>query len=435
MLNKPHENLDRFGDLLQTESNSALHRGSIFASSFGMLGAVFMMLGKVAGVPGDYTIPAVWAFLSGCYAALIAWLTRNGRFSSLAQLLAIFGYVSVPSVLYLIAHVFLPMGAATYVTGPPSYLYMFLVFLTGSMFNERVAAIAGIAAGLQYLAVFFLARPHFSAVSCSDQLFMQDLTGALFYFFKAFLMIFTGFVVGILARQHKGLINRLLSEERQREMLDRLFGQYVSPEIKARIIQLREGAPGERRDAVVLFSDIRSFTTLCERTEAEVVVRLLNTYLEAMGPCINRNGGVIDKYIGDAIMATFGAVAPLENPSLSAVTAGCEMLAALDKLNSEFKEKGLPGIAIGIGLHRGDLIMGSVGSQNRREFTVIGDTVNTASRLESMCKTCHTPLIISDPVFSLLPQEIGKKFQPHGQMELKGKSQKVSIFGIRKECV
>ncbi|MBF0500518.1 MAG: adenylate/guanylate cyclase domain-containing protein [Candidatus Riflebacteria bacterium] len=307
---------------------------------------------------------------------------------------------------------------------------MFLVILTGFMFNERVAGVAGIVAGAQYLFVYFLARPHFAAVTCADPLFMQDFTGGLFYIFKALLMVFTGLAVGVLASQHKGLIKRVLFEERQRETLDRLFGQYVSPEIKSRIMQLREGAPGERLDAVVLFADIRLFTTLCEKTQAETVIAMLNAYFERMGPCINRHGGVIDKYIGDAIMATFGAVAPLENASLAAVNASREMLVSLAEMNCEFTAKGLPGLAIGIGLHRGDVILGAIGSRNRREFTVIGDTVNTASRLESMCKTLDSPLIVSETVFNGLPAKMREDFVAHQSAELKGKSEKVSIFGL-----
>ncbi|MBF0406409.1 MAG: adenylate/guanylate cyclase domain-containing protein [Candidatus Riflebacteria bacterium] len=419
-----------FTDILQAESNQAIHKGSIYASIFGLLGALFMLLGKLMGMPGDFLIPAIWACLAGLYAALIAWLSRKGQLSSFGQIMTVVGYVSVPTLLYGIAHFLLPMGAATYITGPPSYLYMFMILLTGFMFNEKFSAVAGIVAGVQYFLVYLLAEPHFREVSCSDPMFIQDLTGGLFYFFKALLMIFTGFAVGILAVQHKGLIQRILSEECQRKAIDRLFGTFVSPEIKAQIMQLREGAPGERIEAVILFADIRSFTTLCEKIQPEIVVNLLNTYFERIGPCINRNGGVIDKYIGDAVMATFGAVVPLENSSLSAVTASREMLFALSDLNHDFSRQGLPELAIGIGLHRGDVILGAIGSKNRREFTVIGDTVNTASRLESMCKSCDSPLIISEAVLLALPNEHREKFLPHGKMELKGKSNKVGIFGI-----
>ncbi|MBF0546612.1 MAG: adenylate/guanylate cyclase domain-containing protein [Candidatus Riflebacteria bacterium] len=424
------ENENRFQEVLKNDSNQALHLGSVYAAWFGLVGGLLLFVNHFAGLPGNFVIPGIWAFFCGLYSLMIARFSGQGL-SSRTQLFCVVGYVSLPSIIYIIAHFQLPMGAATYLTGPPSYLYLFLIILSGFMFSEKVALVAGIAAGIQYFLVYLLGRSHFSMVNCPDQLFMIDLTGGLFYFFKSMMMVFTGFAISILARKHKEQITRILEEENSRQHLDRVFGQYVSPEIKARILQLREGAPGEKREVTVLFSDIRSFTTLCEHLPAENVVGWLNSYFERMGPCINQHGGVIDKYIGDAIMATFGAAAELPNSCHSAVAAAFAMREELRILNTEMKTKGLPEVAIGIGLHYGDVIMGTIGSKKRREFTVIGDTVNTASRIETACKAYQTSLIITESVYQKLPESDSQKFFPLGLADLKGKSEKVPIFGIK----
>ena len=148
----------------------------------------------------------------------------------------------------------------------------------------------------------------------------------------------------------------------------------------------------------MLFADIRGFTTRSEQTQPEAIIELLNGYFAQMTEAIHKHGGVVDKFIGDGLMAFFGAPQSLEHPERKALEAAQEMLLRLHRYNQSLTEQGVEPIAIGIGIHAGEVILGYIGSEARHEYTAIGDTVNAASRLEGMTKTLGYPVICSSAV-------------------------------------
>lgn len=187
----------------------------------------------------------------------------------------------------------------------------------------------------------------------------------------------------------------------EKEFMRDTFGKVVDPEVRDYLMSgagsasLGAALGGETREVTVLFCDIRSFTAMSEKMAASDVVKLLNKYFTALGKCIAAHHGIINKYIGDAIMAIFGAPVYSENSAGDAFEAAIDMRKALESINIEFKNEGFPEIRFGIGIHTGPVFAGTIGAENRMEYTVIGDTVNTASRLESLCKTYKTDLLIS----------------------------------------
>ena len=185
----------------------------------------------------------------------------------------------------------------------------------------------------------------------------------------------------------------------------------------------------ERKSVVVLFSDLRSFSTFSENMEPELVVLQLNEYFEKMVQCIVENGGTIDKFIGDAIMAVFGGLLSLENPCQSAVKAADDMQRALALQNEEWQKRQITALQMGIGLHFGEVLEGTIGSKTRKEFTVIGDTVNTAARLESESKNHDSSLIVSESVYSQLDHAHKDAFVHLGEIQVKGKSQAIRVYG------
>ena len=223
-------------------------------------------------------------------------------------------------------------------------------------------------------------------------------------------------------------VNDAIAHARERATLRNAFGGYVSPQIMDEILagNIQPGLGGKRQRICILFSDIRNFTTRSEFMAPEALIDMLNRYFSEMTQCVHAQGGTVDKFIGDGMMCFFGAPQPLENPARSGVAAAQEMLARLDRLNESFKAQGLEPIAIGIGLHVGDAVVGHVGSDDRHEYTVIGDAVNTASRIEGLCKSVGRALVISKDVWAEL--EHRENFTPLGEHGVKGRSS-VEVYG------
>ena len=220
---------------------------------------------------------------------------------------------------------------------------------------------------------------------------------------------------------------RELHEQRH---MRKVFAVHVSPQILQQI--MHSGAQpklgGQRFRICVLFADIRGFTERSETMTPEAAIALLNDYFTRITACIHDAGGTLDKFLGDGVMAFFGAPQPLDNPCAAAFRAARGMLASLARLNAELALRGEAPIAIGIGLHAGDAVVGYVGSETRHDYTAIGDTVNVASRLEGMTKDVNFPLVCSVTVFGALKGEAG--FVPLGERAIKG-HQAVDVFGWR----
>jgi len=217
---------------------------------------------------------------------------------------------------------------------------------------------------------------------------------------------------------------------RERRRLRRAFGAYVSPDIMRDILRSDPppGLGGERYWLCILFADIRGFTERSERAAPEVTIRLLNRYFSEVTACIHGAGGTLDKFMGDGVMAFFGAPQRLDNPCVPAMSAAREMLLRLPRLNAALGEEGQAPIAIGIGLHVGDAVVGNMGSETRHNYTAIGDTVNVAFRLEELTKDVDFPLVCSELVFENLKDRSG--FVKLGSKPIKG-HQPVVVYGWR----
>ena len=223
--------------------------------------------------------------------------------------------------------------------------------------------------------------------------------------------------------------NSQFAERIRREALVRSnFERYFAPQLAARIAHSPEAAKlgGEKRHVVVLFSDIRGFTALSETMNPDAMASLLTEYFTEMVECVFRHDGTLDKFIGDAVMAQWGA--PLGNPDDAdrAMRAALEMITELRALNDRWRAQGKPTLEIGIGLNQGEAFAGNIGSERRLEFTVIGDVVNTASRLCSAAGPGE--ILISDEMRRALAAPPALAECP--PMELKGKSQPVPVFRV-----
>jgi adenylate cyclase len=218
------------------------------------------------------------------------------------------------------------------------------------------------------------------------------------------------------------------SQARERALLRNAFGGYVSPQVMSAILagSVHPGLEGERRQVAILFSDIRDFTRRSEAMTPERLIDMLNQYFTEMTDVVHDNDGTVDKFIGDGLMAFFGAPQQLENPAQRAVEAALQMLKRLESLNARLVAQGHEALRIGIGIHVGEVIIGHVGSASRHEYTAIGDAVNTASRVEGLTKDAGYPLLVTLPVYEALPQKAG--FSDLGSREVRGRSA-IDVYG------
>lgn len=422
--------LERHAMLLDRDTNHTLARGMLVCALMGYSAAAILSVLQWVHIIHSLTIPVIWAAFGGTVSIIVYALSKRNRVRGKVRYLVAAFFSSMPTWLFIVAHFLMPSGAATYITGPASYLYFFFIIMTGFFFDSRVPIFAGVLAAIQYVIAFYAGRAHLADLKHPDPQLLQDFVSAPIYFFKAQMMVFSGVGVGVIANHARKMIARILAEEESRREIDRLFGQYVSAEVKEKLLSRTHENLSERKHVVVLFADIRDYSTLSEDRDPESLVLQLNEYLNCMVNSIQREGGVIDKFIGDAVMATFGGVLDMENPCESAVRAAHSMLEELQKLNGEWQKKNWPAFRIGIGLHYGEVLQGSIGSEHRKEFTVIGDTVNTASRLESLTKDRAHPILVSDEIVQHLSPELKKAAKDLGPAQVKGKARQVKVYGF-----
>ncbi|MCL2792559.1 MAG: response regulator [Spirochaetaceae bacterium] len=208
------------------------------------------------------------------------------------------------------------------------------------------------------------------------------------------------------------------------------FARYVPADVMDEIISesSKKVAQSENKYVSVLFSDIRDFTAISEHSDAQLVVEFLNNYFSKMGSEIISEGGHVDKFMGDAIMAVFGAFRNLENSPVNAVRAAIKMLAALDGMNAASTALSHDNIQIGIGINYGNCVLGNIGFQGKMDYTVIGDAVNVAARIESLAKSYRHPLIVSEYVYDVAKNNF--LFRKVDNVRVKGKGEPVAIYAV-----
>jgi adenylate cyclase len=227
-----------------------------------------------------------------------------------------------------------------------------------------------------------------------------------------------------------GIAFQATREEREKRRIRDAFSHYLNPEVTELVAddpsRLRLG--GDRCDITVLFSDIRGFTTLSERLPPEVLGEFLNEYLTAMTEIVFKHDGLLDKYVGDAVMAFWGAPVAVPDHATRCAAAALDMLAEVKRLNVGWEERGLPVIAIGVGINTGPASVGNFGSERRFSYTAMGDTVNLASRLEGLNKTYKTNLLISDATRLAIGE--GFECREVGEVTVRGRQGATGVYEL-----
>lgn len=217
-------------------------------------------------------------------------------------------------------------------------------------------------------------------------------------------------------------------EAKEKEFIKDVFGKVVDYRIRDYLLENKEFQMGKNLEATVLFMDIRGFTKFSESKNPRDVVVILNRLFEKMNKAINNHGGAINKFMGDSILALFNVPIEIQNHADSAFNAALEMFHELENLNEELIHEGVETLNIGIGIHTGIVLAGNVGSENRLEYTVIGDTVNTASRLEKATKVSNAKLLISEITYNKIQEKSNIRFI--GKIKVRGKKEGIKVYGV-----
>ena len=301
----------------------------------------------------------------------------------------------------------LPGRVSSFLTTEPPlgiFLSILLLALLMALAVARVSVLKGLLASVAALVVFTYAM----SVLAAFQNFVPDL----FHPWLAIALTYTGVTA-----------YRFLYEDREKRKVTAIFGHYLKPEIVAQLAKTRGGVDdilrgGERRDITLLFVDVRGFTSMSERMDADEVVSVVQMYLDHLSGIIFHWDGTVDKYVGDEIVAFWNAPRLQGNHALLAVRCAYDLINRAPELQARLLEKGLPPIRWGIGVNTGPAVVGNMGSRSRLQYTALGDTVNTAARFCANAPAYH--LLIGQPTYDLCKDYIAVEMVPG--VQLKGKS-------------
>lgn len=227
------------------------------------------------------------------------------------------------------------------------------------------------------------------------------------------------------ARQYEQLLD---AADAKLMHLQRQFERFVPPDVVERLTDANDGFAPERRQVTIMFADLRGFTAMSERLDPAITVDILNGYFGQMIATIEQHHGHVTELVGDGLLALFGALEPNPWQTRDAVLAGQDMCAALQRYNGELHSKGLPGLRFGIGIHCGEVIAGVIGSGGLSKFSVTGDPINVASRIEGLTRQFDVDLLVSDDVRQRLDAQFVLRPMPPAQV--KGKAEPIVTWHV-----
>jgi adenylate cyclase len=412
---------------------SEFRRVTILLWLFVLLACVFCLFAFVPGFLGSefrVGLRDQWPHVLTLFGAIILYesiargaiqrLIANRR-SPGAPLRFVNGFVeaSIPTLfLYMTASVLGPRDALV----AHSFLFYFLFILLSILqLDLRLCWFAGAVSAVEYFVIaavaLGLAGPDIPA---------GPITTLPFHFMRSLILFMTGVIAGLIAREIRNQHEVSLRAAQQRDQAVRTFGQYVSPQIAEKLLRQPVELGGELRKVCVLFMDIRNFSQYAAGESPQAVMAYLNTLFGAVVEVVNQHQGVVNKFLGDGFMAVFGAPMKDDESCRHGLDAAMDIIARVNTLNTTGK---IPLTKIGIGLHTGEVMTGNIGSVERKEYTIIGDVVNVASRIEQATKEFQAQLLVSETVRESLGAA-SLTCEDLGLVPLKGQKQPVRVFKV-----
>lgn len=320
---------------------------------------------------------------------------------------------SVPTVILILqVH---SMGASQALSYVTPLVYFIFVILSTLRLDFRLSTFTGFVAAAELFAVAM----YFDPANAAGE------PETYFHAVRSTIVLICGVLAGSVGAQLRRQFAASIAAATARDRVTNLFGQHVSPQVVERLMAEGTSAAGDLRRVAVMFVDFRGFTAGAQsRTPQEVVDRLDGAFA-VLVDILDRHGGIVNKFLGDGFLALFGAPLEASDAAHRAVAAGREMLTAMDRINAQTSWP----LRIGIGIHFGEVVAGNIGSPRRKEYTVIGDTVNFASRLEALNKDFGSQLLISASVREAVGDD-GVDAVALGEVTVRGYEQKVAVFQL-----
>jgi adenylate cyclase len=304
---------------------------------------------------------------------------------------------------------------------PITWFYFVFILLSTLRLDFRLCAFTGIVAAAEYgwLAWHYLNLPQTDAIDPS-------IASPIWHVARVGILLACGLLAGVISIQIRRQFARALRSVEDRHRVVRMFGQHVSPAVVDQLLNQDVELSGEIREVCVLFLDIQGFTTFAENRRPEEVVEYLNGLFLVMIEVVNRHHGIVNKFLGDGFMAVFGAPISDASACRNAVAASLEIVERVRAMSASGE---IAPTHIRLGLHAGEAVTGNVGSSERKEYTIIGDVVNLASRLEQLNKQFGSQLLISETVLERLDGQ-GEQAQPLGEVLVKGRERPVRVYRL-----
>ncbi|RXH34795.1 adenylate/guanylate cyclase domain-containing protein [Bradyrhizobium zhanjiangense] len=320
---------------------------------------------------------------------------------------------SLPTVILILQ--IRTMGATQALGFAVPLMYFIFVILSTLRLDFWLSTFTGLVAAAGLLAIAL----YYNSASEADEPLIY------FHAVRSIIILICGVLAGAVGAQLRRQFAASIAATTARDRVTNLFGQHVSPQVVERLMAAGTTAGGDLRRVAVMFVDFRGFTAGAQsRTPQEVVDRLDGAFA-VLVDILDRHGGIVNKFLGDGFLALFGAPLEASDAAHRAVAAGREMLTAMDRINAQTSWP----LRIGIGIHFGEVVAGNIGSPRRKEYTVIGDTVNFASRLEALNKELGSQLLISESVREALGDD-GSDAVALGEVEVRGYERPVAVFQL-----
>jgi adenylate cyclase len=319
------------------------------------------------------------------------------------------------------------MDPLSILAGAVPFIYFLFILLAALNLDFWLCLFAGAAACVQFLALSLLLIERSAVPNVPDVPVLSMLVSPHQYLLKGALLLAGGLIAGYVAGQIRRQMARVLETVGERDRAVSIFGQHVSPQVAELLLKQPVDFTGQERSVCVMFLDIRDFSKLAAERTASEVVAYLNALFGPMIPVINSYSGIVNKFLGDGFMAVFGAPVDDKEQCRHAIKAALDILAQVDRLNNLGQ---IPRTRLGIGLHVGLAVTGNVGSAERKEYTIIGDVVNLASRIEQATKPLTSQLLVSEAVAKVMESDGEFKGKDMGLVELKGQPQPVRLYKL-----